>query len=147
MAKIGTGFSIGYAEESAWGTAASTVAHNLDPRGGMESLQGEVDHITPESLSFRGMDSAQFVAGMRPAGVWSMRAAPSAFKSAWESRTYSRAVPMLLKQIGVESVESVARKIVVIVVCPFKTMDATGSTRAILRRLAGRLLVCVASFI
>ncbi len=65
MVKIGTGFSIGYAEESTWGTAASTVAHNLDPRGGMESLQGEVDHITPESLSFRGMDSAQFVAGMK----------------------------------------------------------------------------------
>lgn len=65
MVKIGTGFSIGYMEESTWGTAASTVAHNLDPRGGMESLQGEVDHITPESLSFRGMDSAQFVAGMR----------------------------------------------------------------------------------
>lgn len=65
MVKIGTGFSIGYMEESTWGTAASTVAHNLDPRGGMESLQGEVDHITPESLSFRGMDSAQFVAGMK----------------------------------------------------------------------------------
>jgi hypothetical protein len=65
MVKIGTGFSIGYMEESTWGTAASTVAHNLDPRGGMESLQGEVDHITPESLSFRGMDSSQFVAGMR----------------------------------------------------------------------------------
>jgi hypothetical protein len=45
------------------------------------------------------------------------------------------------------SVESDARKIMVIVFCPFKTMDATGSTRAILRRLAGRLLVCVASFI
>jgi hypothetical protein len=65
MVKIGTGFSIGYMEEATWGTGATTVAHNLDPRGGMESLQGEVDHITPESLSFRGMDSAQFVAGMR----------------------------------------------------------------------------------
>ena len=65
MAKIGTGFSLGFAEESTWGTAASSIAHNLDPRGGMESLHGEVDHIVPESLSFRGSDSAQFVAGMK----------------------------------------------------------------------------------
>ncbi|QDP46573.1 MAG: hypothetical protein Unbinned4098contig1000_33 [Prokaryotic dsDNA virus sp.] len=65
MAKIGIGFSIGYAEESAWGTAASSASHFLDPRGGMESLQGEVDHITPESLSYRGSDSAQFITGMK----------------------------------------------------------------------------------
>tara|TARA_R110000824_G_scaffold82382_6_gene206492 strand:- start:527 stop:1597 length:1071 start_codon:yes stop_codon:yes gene_type:complete len=67
MVKTGTGFSIGFAEETPYGTAASSISHNLDPRGGMESLQGEVDHIVPESLSFRGNDSAQFVAGMRRA--------------------------------------------------------------------------------
>lgn len=65
MVKIGTGFGIGFAEEIVYGTAAASVAHWLDPRPGMESLQGEVDHITPPSLSFRGPDSAQFLAGMR----------------------------------------------------------------------------------
>ena len=53
---------------------------------------------------------------------------------------------MLLKQIGVESVESVARKIVVIVVCPFKTMDATEAARAEVLAGSERLLVCSASF-
>jgi 3-keto-L-gulonate-6-phosphate decarboxylase len=53
---------------------------------------------------------------------------------------------MLLKQIGVESVLSVARKIVVIVVCPFKTMDAP-DTRAEVLAGSEVLLMCVASFI
>lgn len=65
MVKIGTGIAIGYSEESTYGTAAGSVSHYLDPRGGMETLQGEVDHIIPESLSFRGNDSSQFVAGMK----------------------------------------------------------------------------------
>lgn len=64
MVKTGIGISLGFSEETAYGTAATSVSHNLDPRGGMESLQAEVDHIMPESLSFRGMDSAQFVPGM-----------------------------------------------------------------------------------
>ena len=68
MVKTGIGISLGFSEESAYGTAATSVSHNLDPRGGMESLQAEVDHITPESLSFRGMDSAQFVPSMTRIG-------------------------------------------------------------------------------
>ena len=63
--KIGLGTKIGFAGEAVWGTGVAASTHALDPRGGMESLVGEVDTFRPESLSFRGGDPTQFVQGER----------------------------------------------------------------------------------
>jgi hypothetical protein len=94
MVKTGIGHSIGFGEESTYGTGV-TPDYFLDARAGAETLTAEIDTFRPESLTGRALDPAQFVEGqsrvsgsithdLRYGGGWGMFLAHLG-ASAWAS--------------------------------------------------------------